>query len=126
MKKNKKKRIFKLTTREKILWQKVNAINSDTLHKQGPNSLELAHIIHGASKKDYIYRFDEKMMSELIIGSYKVNLNLSPNSEYYEKEGVEEFIIQSKALLYVYETKTIHTTYNNLIRKLVELYKEAY
>ena len=79
------KKKFELTTREKILYKKVQAINPETMHKDGPNSWELEAIIYEASKKDYIYRFDEKMMSELIIASYKNNLNLPPNKKYDKK-----------------------------------------
>ena len=40
MKKKTKKQI-ELTKREKILWLKVRAINPETMHKYGPNSMEL-------------------------------------------------------------------------------------
>ena len=68
MKKIDKKKV-ELTKREKILWLKVRAINAETMHKYGPNSMELFAIIHKASQKDYIYPFSEEMMCELIIGA---------------------------------------------------------
>ena len=119
MKKKTKKQI-ELTKREKILWLKVRAINPETLHKYGPNSMELFAIIHKASQKDYIYPFSEEMMCELIIGAYKNNLNLKRN-----KEGLDDFIIASLEFLSVYSSKTALTNYYNLIRKLTKIFEES-
>ena len=119
-----KKKKFILTKREKILWLKVRAINPDTMHKDGPNSWELAAIIHKASQKNYIYTFSEEMMSDLIVGSYKNNLNLSPNKKLDKKEGLEDFIIASLEFLDVYKSKTTLTNFNKLIRKLTNVFED--
>ena len=95
----KKVRKFVLSKREKVLWLKVHAINPDTMHKDGPTSWELAAIIHEASRKDYQYKFSEEMMSDLIVGSYKNNLNISPNKKLDKKEDLEDFIIASLEFL---------------------------
>ena len=119
MKKIDKKKV-ELTKREKILWLKVRAINAETMHKYGPNSMELLARIHNASQKDYIYPFSEEMMCELIIGAYKNNLNLKRN-----KEGLDDFIIASLEFLSVYSSKTTLTNYYNLIRKLTKIFEQS-
>ena len=118
------KKKFVLSKREKVLWLKVHAINPDTMHKDGPTSLELAAIIHEASRKDYQYKFSEEMMSDLIVGSYKNNLNISPNKKLDKKEGLEDFIIASLEFLKVYKSSTTHENFINLIRKLTHIYKD--
>jgi hypothetical protein len=120
----KKVRKFVLSKREKVLWLKVHAINPDTMHKDGPTSWELAAIIHEASRKDYQYKFSEEMMSDLIVGSYKNNLNISPNKKLDKKEGLEDFIIVSLEFLKVYKSSTAHENFINLIRKLTLIYKD--
>ena len=120
----KKVRKFVLSKREKVLWLKVHAINPDTMHKDGPTSWELAAIIHEASRKDYQYKFSEEMMSDLIVGSYKNNLNISPNKKLDKKEGLEDFIIASLEFLKVYKSSTTHENFINLIRKLTHIYKD--
>ena len=120
----KKVRKFVLSKREKVLWLKVHAINPDTMHKDGPTSWELAAIIHEASRKDYQYKFSEEMMSDLIVGSYKNNLNISPNKKLDKKEGLEDFIIASLEFLKVYKSSTTHENFINLIKKLTHIYKE--
>ena len=120
----KKVRKFVLSKREKVLWLKVHAINPDTMHKDGPTSWELAAIIHEASRKDYQYKFSEEMMSDLIVGSYKNNLNISPNKKLDKKEGLEDFIIASLEFLKVYKSSTAHENFINLIRKLTLIYKD--
>ena len=120
----KKVRKFVLSKREKVLWLKVHAINPDTMHKDGPTSWELAAIIHEASRKDYQYKFSEEMMSDLIVGSYKNNLNISPNKKLDKKEGLEDFIIASLEFLKVYKSSTAHENFINLIRKLTHIYKD--
>ena len=120
----KKVRKFVLSKREKVLWLKVHAINPDTMHKDGPTSWELAAIIHEASRKDYQYKFSEEMMSDLIVGSYKNNLNISPNKKLDKKEGLEVFIIASLEFLKVYKSSTTHENFINLIRKLTRIYKD--
>ena len=120
----KKVRKFVLSKREKVLWLKVHAINPDTMHKDGPTSWELAAIIHEASRKDYQYKFSEEMMSDLIVGSYKNNLNISPNKKLDKKEGLEDFIIASLEFLKVYKSSTTHENFINLIRKLTLIYKD--
>jgi len=120
----KKVRKFVLSKREKVLWLKVHAINPDTMHKDGPTSWELAAIIHEASRKDYQYKFSEEMMSDLIVGSYKNNLNISPNKKLDKKEGLEDFIIASLEFLKVYKSSTTHKNFINLIRKLTHIYKD--
>lgn len=120
----KKVRKFVLSKREKVLWLKVHAINSDTMHKDGPTSWELAAIIHEASRNDYQYKFSEEMMSDLIVGSYKNNLNISPNKKLDKKEGFEDFIIASLEFLKVYKSSTTHENFINLIRKLTHIYKD--
>ena len=120
----KKVRKFVLSKREKVLWLKVHAINPDTMHKDGPTSWELAAIIHEASRKDYQYKFSEEMMSDLIVGSYKNNLNISPNKKLDKKEGLEDFIIESLKFLKVYKSSTTHENLINLIRKLTHIYKD--
>ena len=120
----KKVRKFVLSKREKVLWLKVHAINPDTMHKDGPTSWELAAIIHEASRKDYQYKFSEEMMSDLIVGSYKNNLNISPNKKLDKKEGLEDFIIASLEFLKVYKSSTAHENFTNLIRKLTLIYKD--
>ena len=118
------KKKFVLNKREKILWLKVRAINPDTMHKDGPTSLELAAIIHEASQKKYVYTFSEEMMSDLIVGSYKNNLNISPNKKLDKKEGLEDFIIASLEFLKVYKSTTTYENFINLIRKLTHIYKD--
>ena len=118
------KKKFVLSKREKVLWLKVHAINPDTMHKDGPTSWELAAIIHEASRKDYQYKFSEEMMSDLIVGSYKNNLNISPNKKLDKKEGLEDFIITSLEFLKVYKSSTTHENFINLIRKLTHIYKD--
>ena len=120
----KKVRKFVLSKREKVLWLKVHAINPDTMHKDGPTSWELAAIIHEASRKDYQYKFSEEMMSDLIVGSYKNNLNISANKKLDKKEGLEDFIIASLEFLKVYKSSTTHENFINLIRKLTHIYKD--
>jgi hypothetical protein len=120
----KKVRKFVLSKREKVLWLKVHAINPDTMHKDGPTSWELAAIIHEASRKDYQYKFSEEMMSDLIVGSYKNNLNISPHKKLDKKEGLEDFIIASLEFLKVYKSSTTHENFINLIRKLTHIYKD--
>ena len=120
----KKVRKFVLSKREKVLWLKVHAINPNTMHKDGPTSWELAAIIHEASRKDYQYKFSEEMMSDLIVGSYKNNLNISPNKKLDKKEGLEDFIIASLEFLKVYKSSTTHENFINLIRKLTHIYKD--
>ena len=120
----KKVRKFVLSKREKVLWLKVHAINPDSMHKDGPTSWELAAIIHEASKKDYQYKFSEEMMSDLIVGSYKNNLNISPNKKLDKKEGLEDFIIASLEFLKVYKSSTTHENLINLIKKLTHIYKD--
>ena len=120
----KKVRKFVLSKREKVLWLKVHAINPDTMHKDGPTSWELAAIIHEASRKDYQYKFSEEMMSDLIVGSYKNNLNISPNKKLDKKEGLEDFIIASLEFLKVYKSSTRHENFINLIKKLTHIYKD--
>ena len=120
----KKVRKFVLSKREKVLWLKVHAINPDTMHKDGPTSWELAAIIHEASRKDYQYKFSEEMMSDLIVGSYKNNLNISPNKKLDKKEGLEDFIIASLEFLKVYKSSTTHENFTNLIKKLTQIYKD--
>jgi len=120
----KKVRKFVLSKREKVLWLKVHAINPDTMHKDGPTSWELAAIIHEASRKDYQYKFSEEMMSDLIVGSYKNNLNISANKKLDKKEGLEDFIIASLEFLKVYKSSTTHENFINLIRKLTLIYKD--
>ena len=120
----KKVRKFVLSKREKVLWLKVHAINPDTMHKDGPTSWELAAIIHEASRKDYQYKFSEEMMSDLIVGSYKNNLNISPNKKLDKKEGLEDFIIASLEFLKVYKSSTTHENFINLIKKLTHIYKD--
>ena len=120
----KKVRKFVLSKREKVLWLKVHAINPDTMHKDGPTSWELAAIIHEASRKDYQYKFSEEMMSDLIVGSYKNNLNIPPNKKLDKKEGLEDFIIASLEFLKVYKSSTAHENFINLIRKLTHIYKD--
>ena len=120
----KKVRKFVLSKREKVLWLKVHAINPDTMHKDGPTSWELAAIIHEASRKDYQYKFSEEMMSDLIVGSYKNNLNISPNKKLDKKEGLEDFIISSLEFLKVYKSSTTHENFINLIKKLTHIYKD--
>ena len=121
----KKVRKFVLSKREKVLWLKVHAINPDTMYKDGPTSWELAAIIHEASRKDYQYKFSEEMMSDLIVGSYKNNLNISPNKKLDKKEGLEDFIIASLEFLKVYKSSTTHENFINLIRKLTHIYKDS-
>ena len=111
----KKVRKFVLSKREKVLWLKVHAINPDTMHKVGPTSWELAAIIHEASRKDYQYKFSEEMMSDLIVGSYKNNLNISPNKKLDKKEGLEDFIIASLEFLKVYKSSTAHENFINFL-----------
>ena len=120
----KKVRKFVLSKREKVLWLKVHAINPDSMHKDGPTSWELAAIIHEASRKDYQYKFSEEMMSDLIVGSYKNNLNISPNKKLDKKEGLEDFIIASLEFLKVYKSSTTHENFTNLIKKLTQIYKD--
>ena len=120
----KKVRKFVLSKREKVLWLKVHAINPDTMHKDGPTSWELAAIIHEASRKDYQYKFSEEMMSDLIVGSYKNNLNISPNKKLDKKEDLEDFIIASLEFLKVFKSSTTHENFINLIRKLTHIYKD--
>ena len=100
----KKVRKFVLSKREKVLWLKVHAINPDTMHKDGPTSWELAAIIHEASRKDYQYKFSEEMMSDLIVGSYKNNLNISPNKKFKDKKVALNYIKkeQKKLLIKIY------------------------
>ena len=112
-----------LSKREKILWLKVHAIFADTMNRDGPTTGELASIIHEASRKDYHHKFSEEMMSDLIIGAYKNNLNIHPNAKFHTKEGLEDYIIASLQFLEVYKSKTAYTNFINLIKKLTNIYE---
>ncbi len=106
---------YKLSTRERLLLNKVKSYFPDGLHKIGPNSDELFIVLNQAP-------LNEDDMKDCIIAAYKNNLNLSPKKKYDGQESLDNFLIaiQSYKEVFKKSPKSIEN-YNKIIAELVSL-----
>ena len=106
---------FKLSTREKLLLNKVKSYFPDGLHKIGPNSDELFIVINQAP-------LNEDDMKDCIIAAYKNNLNIATKKKYEGKESLDNFLIaiQTYKEIFKKSAKSL-SNYEKIIRELVSL-----
>jgi len=106
---------IKLSTREKLLLNKVKSYFPDGLHKTGPNADELFIVLNQAP-------LNEDDMRDCIIAAYKNNLNLSSKKKYDGQESLDNFLIaiQSYKEVFKKSPKSIEN-YNKIIAELVSL-----
>ena len=106
---------FKLSTREKLLLNKVKSYFPDGLHKIGPNSDELFIVINQAP-------LNEDDMKDCIIAAYKNNLNITTKKKYEGKESLDNFLIaiQTYKEIFKKSAKSL-SNYEKIIRELVSL-----
>jgi hypothetical protein len=106
---------FKLSTREKLLLNKVQSYFPDGLHKIGPNSDELFIVLNQAP-------LNEDDMRDCIIAAYKNNLNISSKKKYDGKERLDNFLIAIQTYKEIFKTSSkSFENYNKIISELVSL-----
>ena len=106
---------FKLSTREKLLLNKVKSYFPDGLHKIGPNSDELFIVLNQAP-------LNEDDMRDCIIAAYKNNLNLSSKKKYDGKESLDNFLISVQTYKEIFKNSSkSFENYNKIISELVSL-----
>ena len=106
---------FKLSTREKLLLNKVQSYFSDGLHKIGPNSDELFIVLNQAP-------LNEDDMRDCIIAAYKNNLNILSKKKYDGKERLDNFLIAIQTYKEIFKTSSkSFENYNKIISELVSL-----
>ena len=106
---------FKLSTREKLLLNKVKSYFPDGLHKIGPNSDELFIVLNQAP-------LNEDDMKDCIIAAYKNNLNILLKKKHDRKESLDNFLIAIQTYKEIFKKSAkSFENYNKIITELVSL-----